>query len=88
MEKSAFAQLVRKHCEAAGLMKFARAPFIVLREGQQIIGDLRFDGEPGLSFAEFALNETRPRCPAYVPPWTEPRLDLLKGTPKPVGESP
>ena len=88
MERSAFAQLVRKHCEAAGLMKFARAPFIVLREGQWIIGDLRFDGEPGLSFAEFALDENRPRCPAYVPPWTEPRLDLLNGTPKPVGESP
>jgi len=77
MDKAALRKLVRNNCVAAGLMKFARAPFIAHGEQRQTIGDLRFDNERGLSFAEFALDESS-RCPAYVPPWVEPRRDLLE----------
>ena len=77
MDKAALRELVFNNCVAAGLMKFARAPFIAHGEQRQTIGDLRFDNERGLSFAEFALDESS-RCPAYVPPWVEPRRDLLE----------
>ena len=63
-------------CEVAALLRFARAPWF--QDGEpRTAGDLRYDHEPELGFAELALAQP-PRCPAYVPPWTPPRADLLR----------
>jgi inner membrane protein len=67
--------LVAHSCEAAAFMRFARAPWF-RADDQPTIGDLRFDREPGRSFAELDLG--RGKCPAYLPPWIPPRNDLLE----------
>lgn len=69
--------LVAASCEASALMRFARAPWMSLDNETSTIGDLRFDRERGLGFAELAL-DGRGRCPSYVPPWMPPRDDLLE----------
>ena len=68
--------LAATSCEVAALLRFARAPWF--RGGEpRTAGDLRYDHEPELGFAELVLAQP-PRCPAYVPPWTPPRADLLR----------
>ena len=69
--------LVASSCKAAAFVRFARAPWFRLEDQPPTIGDLRFDREPGLGFAEVALGQRAP-CPSYVPPWVPPRLDLLE----------
>ena len=69
--------LVAASCEASAFMRFARAPWMSLDSAPSTIGDLRFDRERGLGFAELALDRTG-RCPSYVPPWIPPRDDLLE----------
>jgi inner membrane protein len=67
--------LAASSCEVAALLRFARTPWF--RESEpRIAGDLRYDREPEPGFAEIVLTRP-PRCPAYVPPWVPPRLDLL-----------
>jgi len=69
-------ELASSSCEVAALLRFARAPWF--QDGEpRTAGDLRYDHEPELGFAELALAQP-PRCPAYVPPWTPPRADLLR----------
>jgi inner membrane protein len=67
--------LAAASCEVAALLRFARAPW--LSEERHVIGDLRYDREPELGFAELDLAQSS-RCPAYVPPWVPPRSDLLE----------
>lgn len=64
--------LAASSCAVEALMRFARAPWFTSR----VVGDLRYDREPGLGFAEVDLTRP-PRCPAYEPPWVPPRTDLL-----------
>jgi inner membrane protein len=64
-------------CEVAAFLRFARAPWLGASEGRRVIGDLRFDREAELGFAELDLTRSSP-CPAYVPPWVPPRSDLLR----------
>jgi inner membrane protein len=78
MSRSDLEHLVRTDCMAASFMRFARAPFIARGEEGSVIGDLRFDGEESLSFAEFDLGEA-PKCPRHPAPWIVPRADLLRG---------
>jgi inner membrane protein len=68
--------LAGNSCEVAALLRFARAPWFSESDTRRVIGDLRYDREPELGFAELDLTRP-PRCPAYVPPWTPPRSDLL-----------
>jgi inner membrane protein len=70
-------RIVEDSCEAAALLRFARAPWYAKGNAGTLVGDLRFDREPGLGFAELDLT-SRPRCPAYVPPWVPPRSDILQ----------
>jgi inner membrane protein len=65
-------ELATSSCQIEALMRFARAPWFT----NQVIGDLRYDREPGLGFAELDLTRLPP-CPAHVPPWVPPRADLL-----------
>ncbi len=69
--------VIQDNCAAAALSRFARALFIRQREQQWLVGDLRFDREPGLGMAELALDASAATCPQHVPPWTPPRSDVL-----------
>lgn len=69
-------QLADRNCAATVLLHFARDPWVAQREGQWLIGDLRYDREAGLGFAELALQNEQ-SCPR-TPPWTPPRQDLLR----------
>jgi inner membrane protein len=79
MSRSHLASIVNDSCEAFELMQFARAPFLAEEAHRRVLGDLRFDGEQGLGFAEIELSDPPPaRCRFHVP-WIPPRLALLKG---------
>lgn len=64
-------------CRAAAALRFMRAPWLASVEGQTILGDLRYDREPALGFAEIDLDE-RSGCPIRTPDWLPPRKDLLE----------
>jgi inner membrane protein len=78
MPRAEFAQLAGSSCEAAAFLRFARVPWTSQREHRWIIGDLRYDREPELGFAELELQEGAVSCPSGVPPWIAPRADLLR----------
>jgi inner membrane protein len=67
------------HCEVAALLRFVRAPFFLAGPGGMVVGDLRFDRDPELDFAELEISDavSATTCPRYVPSWTPPRADLL-----------
>lgn len=71
-----FASVAQAYCDAAVLLRFARAPFLASQSGGLVIGDLRFDREPGLGFAEIAL--AAHDCTTPMPPWAPPRRELLR----------
>lgn len=66
----------KTNCEAAAALRFIRAPWLATVEGELVLGDLRYDLEPELGFAEIVINDP-PSCPPFVPKWREPRHDLL-----------
>ncbi|HVJ20177.1 MAG TPA: metal-dependent hydrolase [Polyangiaceae bacterium] len=74
----ALAELERESCFAAAFMRWARVPYSTERDGQIVVGDLRYDRAPEIEFAEFALPVGAP-CPRFVPDWTPPREELLRG---------
>jgi inner membrane protein len=63
--------VAHRNCRASAFLRFARAPFWT----NSILGDLRYDREAELGFAEIEL--PKPDCPRFVPGWTPPRSDLL-----------
>ena len=63
-------------CEVAAFLRFARAPWFSENAQRRLVGDLRFDRETELGFAELDVTRSS-RCPSYVPPWTPPRQDLI-----------
>jgi len=78
MPVSRLANLTTNNCEAAALMQFVRAPFVVERRNGWVIGDLRFDRERGLGLAEIEVSSTHTGdCPPTAP-WLPPRAELLK----------
>jgi inner membrane protein len=70
--------VIQSNCEASALSRFARALWVQRDNAAWIVGDLRFDREPGPGFAEIVV-AADPVCPANVPPWTPPRNDVLMG---------
>jgi len=70
------ARLAQENCEAAAAFRFIRMPWLANVEEGLVLGDLRYDREPGLSFAELVIADP-PSCPRFVPNWVEPRRDLL-----------
>jgi inner membrane protein len=70
-----FRQIVRSRCEAAQLLRFARAPFFAHDGAALIAGDLRYDREAALGFAELQLSNLP--CTRHTPPWIPPRASLL-----------
>jgi inner membrane protein len=67
-------KLAAEHCHVAAFLRFARVPYFQ-EAGQDILmGDLRFDRQRGLGFAEIQTLRVPLRCPEYVPNWTPPFL--------------
>lgn len=71
--------LAGEYCAVGALLQFARAPWAVQREDGWIVGDLRYDREPGLGMAEVRVGPGTDECPRLPAPWTPPRQDLLTG---------
>jgi inner membrane protein len=69
--------LVQNHCEAAAFTIFARALWIMREGNGWLMGDLRYDREPELGFAEIAVQDAPSQCPRNIPPWIPPRSDVL-----------
>jgi inner membrane protein len=78
MPRDQLAQLAASSCEVSAFMRFARAPFSLRRPDGWLVGDLRYDREPGLGFAEFESAAGSTQCPRHVPPWLPPRGDILE----------
>jgi inner membrane protein len=72
-----------EHCAARALLRFARVPYLGEQQadGSRVMGDLRYDRNPGLDFSDVRLTETEKadesRCPDYLPAWLPPRGDLI-----------
>lgn len=77
MRRAELPELAAGDCDAAALMHFARVPWAKRREGAWIVGDLRYDREPALGFAEIELKKAPAKCSSPPPPWRPPRGDLL-----------
>jgi inner membrane protein len=78
MDRALLTEWAEKDCEAAAFLRFARAPWIASDGKNLVLGDARFDNERELSFAEIDLEAGRTECMKHVPPWVEPREDLLR----------
>lgn len=73
------ADLAATNCEAAAALRFIRMPWLAIVDEGLVLGDLRYDREKELGFAEIVIDE-QPTCPRFVPKWVEPRYDLLVPT--------
>ena len=73
------ATLARDYCAVSALLQFARVPWAVPRGDGWLVGDLRYDREPELGFAEVEVGPSADECLSYRPPWVPPRQDLLDG---------
>lgn len=81
VSRAEFPRVLQAYCEAAVLMRFARAPWIAGRDGRWTMGDLRYDREPELGFAEIELASPAGACNGRTPPWTEPRREVMAPVP-------
>lgn len=77
VNRAEFPRVLQAYCEAAILMRFARAPWIARSDGRWAMGDLRYDREPELGFAEIELTQRSGACSDATPPWIEPRRELV-----------
>jgi inner membrane protein len=71
------ATLAERYCAVDALMQFARVPWAAPRDDGWVVGDLRYDREPELGFAEIEVGPTTDDCRHLRPPWVPPRQDLL-----------
>jgi inner membrane protein len=67
-------RLAQQSCQARILLQFARAPFWMKNGAATIAGDLRYDNEPELAFAELELADT---CTDRPVPWVPPLRALF-----------
>ena len=74
MSRSRLVRLVEAHCDAAALMRFARAPFAFQHAGSWFLGDLRFGWGAGF---QIEVRGGPPGGCAIDAPWIAPRTDLL-----------
>lgn len=69
--------LWHENCRVGAFMRFARAPWLARIDDALVIGDLRYDRERELGFAELEVESTSEPCRSYVPPWTAPLKQWL-----------
>jgi hypothetical protein len=71
-------ELSRLSCDVRAYLKWARLPFWLRKPGDALmLGDLRYDRDPGLDFSETPASVEPKACPPWVPDWVPPRSDLL-----------
>ena len=59
-------------------LRWSRVPFWLFEPEALVVGDLRYDREPELGFAEVSLPRGAPEaCPENVPTWGTPRADVV-----------
>lgn len=78
MPREELTALAKTNCEAAAFLQFARVPWAMRNRQSWIVGDLRYDREPELGFAELELVDGVTNCPSRKLPWLPPRSDLLR----------
>jgi inner membrane protein len=72
-------RLYHDNCQAAALLRFLRAPYWLDGADETLVlGDLRYDRNPGLDFSDVRIEARPSSCPRAVPSWTPPRQDLLE----------
>lgn len=69
-------ELWRENCRVDAFMRFARAPWLSRIVDRWVLGDLRYDREAELGFAELEIESDAERCPKVLPPWVPPREEL------------
>ena len=74
--RSDLLSLWSEQCQADALMRFARAPWLARLDDAWVLGDLRYDREVELGFAELTIDPPDEPCPRYLPRWAAPREDL------------
>lgn len=74
--RSDLLQLWNEHCQADAMMRFVRAPWVARVNEAWVLGDLRYDRETELGFAELSIDPPDETCPRHVPAWIAPRRDL------------
>jgi inner membrane protein len=65
------------HCQAAAFFRWSRLPFHHVVDGRTVLGDLRYDFDDSLGWAEITVAADDVPCPRFVPGWTPPREELL-----------
>lgn len=70
-------KLAASHCQVAAFLRFARVPFFQEAGRDILMGDVRYDRQRGLGFAEIQALRQPLRCPEFVPPWQEPIFEHL-----------
>ena len=76
-------ELANQHCDVRNLLQFARAPYVAHRDQRTIVGDARFDQEPGADFADLVVDRQPGAACRFHLPWIAPRADLLEPTVRP-----
>lgn len=81
------ATLAHESCPALAALRFVRVPmWRSVGDSAVILGDVRYGGASGSSFASVRVPRRSAACPHAVPPWTPPRADLLSyGVPATAG---
>jgi inner membrane protein len=74
-------RLWEERCQVEALMRFVRAPWLARIDDGWVIGDLRYDREPELGFAEIEVDPPAEACVNHTPSWTPPRGDLRSAMP-------
>lgn len=73
-------ELLGAHCGAAAYFRSARAPYFEKIAGDLLMGDLRYDRQPGYGFSEVQMPVPPRKCPTGVPGWPAPRREAILGT--------
>ena len=63
------------------MMRFVRAPWLARVDEAWVLGDLRYDREPELGFAEIPVDPPAEACVSRMPSLLPPRNDLRTGGP-------
>ncbi|HKN66694.1 MAG TPA: metal-dependent hydrolase [Gemmatimonadaceae bacterium] len=70
--------LARESCPALAALRFIRVPvWHSVSAGALLLGDARYGGGSGSSFADVRVARQTSVCPRAVPPWTPPRAELF-----------
>lgn len=70
-------ELWTKNCLIAAQLKFVRAPFWNRQKETITFADLRFETGNRGNFSKMVVPVMPTECPRFIPPWEEPRRDLL-----------